>query len=74
MVADRVDGVLYPAGDRRALHAVVTALLADDALRERMGRAGLAKVRGRTWHAINEQLIGHYLAVIDPGQELRLAS
>ncbi|HWU20765.1 MAG TPA: glycosyltransferase, partial [Nocardioides sp.] len=74
VVADRVDGFLYTPGDRRALHRLVTTLVTDDALRARMGAAGLAKVQGRTWHAVNEQLIGHYRAVMGPGQGLRLAS
>ena len=74
VVDDRVDGFLYTPGDRRALHQMVTTLVADDRLRARMARAGLAKVQGRTWHAINEQLIGHYLEVIGPRQDLRLAS
>jgi phosphatidylinositol alpha 1,6-mannosyltransferase len=73
VVEDRVDGFLYPPGDRRALHRIVTRLLADDAMRARMAAAGLAKVQGRTWHAVNEQLIGHYLAVMEPRRSLRLA-
>ncbi|GAB4005863.1 glycosyltransferase family 4 protein [Nocardioides ultimimeridianus] len=74
VVADRVDGFLYTPGDRRTLHRLVTTLVADDALRARMGAAGLAKVQERTWHAVNEQLIGHYRDVMGPGQGLRLAS
>ncbi|MCL2465253.1 MAG: glycosyltransferase, partial [Micrococcales bacterium] len=74
VVDDRVDGFLYAPGDRRALHNTVQRLVGDDEMRARMAAAGLAKVQGRTWRAVNDQLVGHYLDVIGTRQALRLAS
>jgi phosphatidylinositol alpha 1,6-mannosyltransferase len=74
VVDDRVDGFLYTPGDRRQLHAIVDRLVGDDDMRATMAAAGLAKVQGRTWHAISTQLVDHYLDVIGPAQQLRAVS
>ncbi|MBD3784565.1 MAG: glycosyltransferase, partial [Micrococcales bacterium] len=46
------------------LAARVTTLVADPALRERMGRAGRAAVEGRTWACVTDELLGHYATVV----------
>ncbi len=45
VVADQRTGILIPPGDAAALAGGVLALLADDARRQRMGRAGAARVQ-----------------------------
>ncbi|MBI4507110.1 MAG: glycosyltransferase family 4 protein [Chloroflexi bacterium] len=52
VVADGVDGFLVPFGDVEGLAASLAALLADTALRARVGEAGRVKVlTGHTWEA-----------------------
>jgi glycosyltransferase involved in cell wall biosynthesis len=47
---DGAEGLLVPPGDAASLAAALRRLLADAALRRRMGAAGVARVRGRfTW-------------------------
>jgi glycosyltransferase involved in cell wall biosynthesis len=45
VVADGETGILVPPRDHRALAAAIVRLLGDKALRDRMGAAGLARVR-----------------------------
>jgi glycosyltransferase involved in cell wall biosynthesis len=47
IVADGETGILVPPRDHGALAAAILRLLADPDLRQRMGRAGLARVRER---------------------------
>jgi glycosyltransferase involved in cell wall biosynthesis len=50
VVRDGETGLLYPPGDQEALAAACERLLDDPALRQRLGRAAAAEVRGRyTW-------------------------
>lgn len=64
VVADGATGILYPAGDQRALVSSVDRLVGNHDLRGRMGAAALRSVQERSWWSINEQLLGHYRAVI----------
>ncbi|MGI5214606.1 glycosyltransferase family 4 protein [Plantactinospora sp. CA-290183] len=57
-------GTLVPPEDSTALTAAVARLAGDPALRVAYGRAGRAAVRGRTWTAIGDELVGHYTAVL----------
>ncbi|MEQ6901886.1 glycosyltransferase family 1 protein [Nocardioides sp. YIM 152588] len=65
VVTDGVTGLLYRPGDGRALTAAVDQLVDDDRLRSRTADAALRSVQQRSWHAIGEQVLGHYRAVID---------
>jgi glycosyltransferase involved in cell wall biosynthesis len=54
MVEQDVSGVLIEAGDVRALASAITDLAADTTLRERMGEAGLKRVRDQ--HSLDLQV------------------
>ncbi|MDO9591459.1 MAG: glycosyltransferase, partial [Microcella sp.] len=66
-------GLLTDPDDPRALRAAVRGLSGDSALRARLGEAGRRAVLGRTWHAVGDQLIGHYERVIDEVRARRTA-
>ncbi|GGY11436.1 GDP-mannose-dependent alpha-mannosyltransferase [Streptomyces djakartensis] len=57
-------GLLVPPRDATAVTDAVRALAADPALRAAFGAAGRAAVRGRTWAAVGDRLIGHYANVL----------
>ena len=64
-IVDGVTGVVVPVGDSKALTKAVDELLADPALRRRMGRAGRARTerefrQERVWDA----LIRHYQTLL----------
>ena len=58
------NGLLFAAGDAAGLADCVATLRDDPALRERMGRRARRSVQGRTWGAINRELLQHYRDVI----------
>ncbi len=64
LVVPEETGLLYPPGRPSELVAAVARLAGDAALRARFGEAGRAKVAGRTWGAIGDELIAHYEAAI----------
>ena len=70
VVCDGVTGLLYAPGDGAALAAAVDRLVSDRGLRERLRAAAVRSVQERSWQAVNEQLIGHYRAVIGPGSSV----
>jgi phosphatidylinositol alpha 1,6-mannosyltransferase len=57
-------GTLVPPGDAAALAAAVAELAAAPGRRAEYGRRARASVSGRTWAAVGDELIGHYLAVL----------
>jgi glycosyltransferase involved in cell wall biosynthesis len=60
-VEDGVTGRLVPADDPNALHAAIGELLADEALRRRLGAAGREAARSRfSWEAATEATIRAY--------------
>jgi phosphatidylinositol alpha 1,6-mannosyltransferase len=65
LVSDGRTGFLVPPCDGDALAAAVRKLVADPALRSRMGETARRRVLGRSWPALVDQLIGHYAAVLD---------
>ncbi len=64
LVENSRTGWLYPPGDLAALRARVTDLTGDDAKRRAFAAAAHASVQGRTWHALGEELVRHYEAVL----------
>jgi phosphatidylinositol alpha 1,6-mannosyltransferase len=56
-------GYLVPPFDADAVAAAVADLAADPARRARFGADGRAAVEGRTWAAVGDELVGHYVAV-----------
>ena len=55
-----IDGWLYRPGDMDDLRMRVADLAGDARKRKAFGRAGRAAVEGRSWHAVCEQLVGHF--------------
>ncbi len=64
IVADGETGFLVPPDSSGPLVDAVARLAYDPALRERMGRASRARLLGRSWTALGDELIGHYAAVL----------
>ncbi|HWI31139.1 MAG TPA: glycosyltransferase [Microbacterium sp.] len=64
LVRNSINGWLYPPGDLGALRAAVEDLVGDAAKRRAFGIAARESVAGRTWHALGDQLIGHYADAI----------
>ena len=61
VVLDGKTGILCPTGDTAAMTEAISGLLADGALRERMGRAGRELVRGKfAWRDMSDTLIAAY--------------
>jgi phosphatidylinositol alpha 1,6-mannosyltransferase len=66
LVRDGENGFLYQPGGGTELRQLVDRLAQDAPLRRAMGARAVAGVRNRSWTALNEQLIEHYLAVCEP--------
>ena len=64
IVDDTVTGLFYTAGDADDLASKVYELVDEPRRTRKMGRDARTAVSGRSWHAINERLIGHYRQVI----------
>jgi glycosyltransferase involved in cell wall biosynthesis len=61
LVADEETGLHVPPGDVPALRAALERLLADPALRERMGEAARVRVRERfSWDAVTDATMAAY--------------
>ena len=56
-------GYLVPPFAADGFTRAVRELAADPVLRASFGAAGRASIEGRSWHAVGEELIGHYEAV-----------
>ncbi|WP_051130885.1 glycosyltransferase family 4 protein [Nesterenkonia alba] len=63
-------GWLYQPGDLPALRSAVEHLCADDDARSAFAQAAHHEVRGRTWEAVCNQLIGHYSRAIEVNRRL----
>jgi phosphatidylinositol alpha 1,6-mannosyltransferase len=64
LVRPGYSGLLYAPDDTTALRSSVAALAADAGARARMGERAHRSVRGRTWDAICDELIGHYRSIV----------
>ncbi len=75
LVHPALDGFLFEPDDLGQLRDAVQVLARRPELRARMGEAGRRAVLGRSWHAVGEELIGHYEAAmrsraLSPGSPL----
>lgn len=64
IVDETVTGLFYAPGDAEDLAEKVYELVDHPRRRRTMGRAARTAVSGRSWHAVNERLVGHYRQVI----------
>jgi glycosyltransferase involved in cell wall biosynthesis len=68
-VEDGVTGLLIPPGDAAALRAALERLLADRALRERLGKAARLRVERRfTWEAATRETLAAYRTAATSGR------
>jgi glycosyltransferase involved in cell wall biosynthesis len=68
-IVDGVTGVLVPVGDSKALTKAIDGLLADSALRQRMGRAGRAHTeREFRQELVWDALIRHYQTLLSAAE------
>ncbi|NYE46172.1 phosphatidylinositol alpha 1,6-mannosyltransferase [Spinactinospora alkalitolerans] len=66
LVIPEHNGLLYAPDSVRELRLATGRLIHSPDLRGRLAAAARATVCARTWDAINDELIGHYRAVIAP--------
>ena len=65
LVDDGATGLLYDPADRHGLRHAVRSLAHDTELRERLAAGGAARVAGRTWGQVVDDLVTqHYAAVL----------
>jgi glycosyltransferase involved in cell wall biosynthesis len=70
LVVDGETGIFVPVGDVEALRAALERLLADSALRRRMGAAGRERILERfTWAPVLERLLETYRRALAKGEE-----
>ena len=60
LVAHGTTGWLYPPDSPELLRQAVATLADDRTLRLSMGAAGRARVEGRSWEAVGDELLAHY--------------
>lgn len=65
LVRDGATGFLVAPGSASALASAVARLAADPALRAAQGRAGRQMVLHRSWPVMCDELIGHYVDVLE---------
>ena len=65
IVQHSLTGFRYAAEDDAGLRRHVATLVADAALRQRMGEAGRREVLPRSWEAVCDELLGHYAQVVE---------
>lgn len=64
-------GWLYAPGDLAALRSAVEHLVGDDGARAAFAAHAYQQVRGRSWEAVCNQLIGHYARSIEVNQRVQ---
>jgi len=60
LIDSGVDGILFDVAVADSPRIAVERLIHDEALRARMGEAGRRRVLGKSWEAINDELVRHY--------------
>lgn len=66
LVQPGVNGSLFRPGSASSLRSATAQVLCDEERRARLGRAAHDGVQGRSWAVIGDQLIEHYLQVLNP--------
>ncbi len=75
VIEDGVSGVLVPPGDARALAGAIRRLMADAALRERLGSAARKRIEETfSWRETARRTLALYQDVISRGPTRRLAA
>ena len=65
LVDDGATGLLYDPADRHGLRSAVRSLARDPHMRARLAAGGVARVAGRTWGQVVDDLVAqHYAAVL----------
>ncbi len=68
------DGILVEPGDARGLAVAICQLLGDATLRERLGRAGRARVKDAfRWQRMGESYVHAYEELLERGAEYRIS-
>ncbi|GGK97544.1 glycosyltransferase family 4 protein [Mangrovihabitans endophyticus] len=67
-------GLLVPPFAADGFTAAIARLATDPQARAAFGAAGRAAVRGRSWAAVSDELIGHYHAALAPTPATRMAA
>lgn len=73
IVKPGVTGLLFDPQRQGALREAIGGLVADAAMRERMGRSGRARVEHRSWPKVVDELIGFYGEVAGTAYARRVA-
>jgi len=60
LIDSGVDGILFDVAVADSPRIALERLIHDEALRARMGEAGRRRVLGKSWEAINDELVRHY--------------
>jgi phosphatidylinositol alpha 1,6-mannosyltransferase len=60
LVEDGRTGYLVPPFEAAGFTAAIADLVADPEKRAAFGAAGRVSIEGRSWHAVGEELLGHY--------------
>ncbi|YAL82619.1 glycosyltransferase family 4 protein [Dermacoccaceae bacterium W4C1] len=66
-------GLLFNPDSPGALRAAVGGLVADPALRDRLGASGSRRMQQRSWATLTDELLGHYRSVLSPGRRSLVA-
>ena len=74
VVRDGVEALLTPPGDAGALADALARLLADPALRLRLGHAGRERALGYAWPAVTDAVLGVYARILGAGVGTRSAA
>jgi phosphatidyl-myo-inositol alpha-mannosyltransferase len=64
VVRDGVEALMTPVGDVPALADALERVLADEALRRRMGQAGRQRAAGYAWPAVADAVLGVYARLV----------
>jgi glycosyltransferase involved in cell wall biosynthesis len=73
-VQDEKTGFIVDPGDAAALAEVMLQLLEDDALREKMGRAGRQRALEFRWEIVNGRMLARYRALVQASSAERESS